>query len=77
MYHLFTRPLLMDPENLTHHAVLSATVNATVNGTVAEADSDGLTHSIFFKLRVAVLLIIIIMAVLGNMLVIVSVMRHR
>ena len=67
----------MDRENSTHYAALNATVNATGNSTVAGAEDDDLTASIFFKLRMSVLLLIVIMAVLGNMLVIVSVMRHR
>lgn len=67
----------MDLLNFDQHAALNATVNATGNTTVAEANHDDLTHSIFFKLRMSVLLLIVIMAVLGNMLVIVSVMRHR
>ncbi|PZC79957.1 hypothetical protein B5X24_HaOG215547 [Helicoverpa armigera] len=67
----------MDRENFTHHAAVNATVNVTTNGTVADTDDDDLTQSIFFKLRITVLLLIVIMAVLGNMLVIVSVMRHR
>lgn len=67
----------MDHENLTYHAALNATVNATGNDTVAGTEDDDLTQSIFYKLRMSVLLLIVIMAVLGNMLVIVSVMRHR
>ncbi|CAB3223039.1 unnamed protein product [Arctia plantaginis] len=67
----------MDRLNLDQHAALNATVNATVNTTVAETGHDDLTQTIFFKLRMSVLLLIVIMAVLGNMLVIVSVMRHR
>lgn len=48
--------------------------NATTNAT---SGGEEWTHGVFFKIRVAVLLLIVIMAVLGNMLVIVSVMRHR
>lgn len=66
----------MDRENFTHHAALNATVNATDTSSVAEQDDD-ITQNIFYKIRMSVLLLIVIMAVLGNLLVIVSVMRHR
>lgn len=64
----------MDFKNLTNQ-VANATVNWTVNDT--SDDKDDLAQGVFFKLRMSVLLLIVIMAVLGNMLVIVSVMRHR
>lgn len=51
------------------------TQNLTSNAT--EAEDPEWTQKVMFKLRTAVLLLIVIMAVLGNMLVIVSVMRHR
>lgn len=47
----------------------------TTNGTVVQ-DEDW-TQTVTFKLRTSILLLIVIMAVLGNLLVIVSVMRHR
>ncbi|KAI8423328.1 hypothetical protein MSG28_014345, partial [Choristoneura fumiferana] len=61
------RRSLMDSNDTNFH-------NASVN---AASGGEEWTHGVFFKIRVAVLLLIVIMAVLGNMLVIVSVMRHR
>lgn len=53
-------------------------VNFTRNGTSNATGVDPeWTQAVMFKLRTAVLLLIVIMAVLGNLLVIVSVMRHR
>ncbi|KAJ2940123.1 hypothetical protein O0L34_g6489 [Tuta absoluta] len=58
----------MEP-NITYS---NATVNATVDGHV-----DSLVGDVLGGLRISILLLIVIMAVLGNLLVIVSVMRHR
>ncbi|GBP52991.1 Octopamine receptor beta-2R [Eumeta japonica] len=54
----------------------NASGNSSDNVTSAETHEAWIS-SILFKLRTAVLLLIVIMAVLGNLLVIVSVMRHR
>lgn len=54
---------------------VNVTQNLTSNAT--EVEDPEWTQKVMFKLRTAVLLLIVIMAVLGNMLVIVSVMRHR
>lgn len=54
---------------------VNETVNATNNATGVKDEE--WTDSVAFKIRTAILLLIVIMAVLGNLLVIVSVMRHR
>lgn len=54
---------------------VNVTRNETSNATGVE-DQEW-TQLVMFRLRTAVLLLIVIMAVLGNLLVIVSVMRHR
>ncbi|XP_063629619.1 octopamine receptor beta-2R-like isoform X2 [Cydia splendana] len=51
--------------------------NVSANASANNVTDAGGDSGVFFKLRVSVLLLIVIMAVLGNMLVIVSVMRHR
>ncbi|KAL4711608.1 hypothetical protein ACJJTC_003625 [Scirpophaga incertulas] len=48
-----------------------------LNGAFNATATDEWTSSLVFKFRTCILLLIVIMAVLGNLLVIVSVMRHR
>ena len=55
---------------------VNVTRNGTSNATGVDTDTEW-TYAVMFKLRTVVLLLIVIMAVLGNLLVIVSVMRHR
>lgn len=62
----------MDRVNATN-VTANATGEYGLNGTATEE----WTHGVMFKLRTSVLLLIVVMAVLGNLLVIVSVMRHR
>ncbi|XP_053619448.1 octopamine receptor beta-2R isoform X1 [Plodia interpunctella] len=52
-------------------------VTATDIGNLTDKGTPEWTSEVMFKLRTSVLLLIVVMAVLGNLLVIVSVMRHR
>lgn len=64
----------MDRENGSSHPWANASAGVGGGG---GAEQDEHSQGLFFKLRMSVLLLIVVMAVLGNMLVIVSVMRHR
>ncbi|XP_013147965.1 PREDICTED: octopamine receptor beta-2R-like [Papilio polytes] len=63
----------MDQVNVSRNE----SVNATAGGGGGDAGGDEWPQVVMFKLRTAVLLLIVIAAVLGNLLVIVSVMRQR